>query len=147
MTQDEMREQMLSMQRDAARSGRQRRAPKDKKKKQWLEPLSEFELELLALMRERYAWEAAELAGAMDEPFKDMMQRLVHLIDRQYVVVVHDGRGYARYRARRRDELPRDIDQARDDIEGARDKLWGRERKPRKNSSKVERRAKPETLF
>ena len=80
MTQDEMREQMLSMQRDAARSGRQRRAPKDKKKKQWLEPLSEFELELLALMRERYAWEAAELAGAMDEPFKDMMQRLLHLL-------------------------------------------------------------------
>lgn len=147
MTEDELREAMIKLQRDAAKSGRQRRTPKDKKRPGWLEPLSEFELELLSLMRERYAWEAADLAGAMDETFKDMMPRLLHLIDRGYVTVVHDGKGYARYRAKRRDDLRKDIDQVKPDTERARDRVWGRAAKSRKRSTKVERRTKPTSLF
>ena len=49
-----------------------------------------------------------DLSGAMDETKQEMITQMQYLIDRDYVKVVSD-RGYARYRARTKDEIQNNI--------------------------------------
>ena len=49
-----------------------------------------------------------DLAGAMDETKQEMITQMQFLIDRDYVKVVSD-RGFARYRARTKDEIQNNI--------------------------------------
>jgi transcription initiation factor IIE alpha subunit len=60
-------------------------------------------------MREHGTISAEDLAGAMDEELQEMRRVLLRLIDRQYVKVVSQ-RGYAKYRARTKDELQDDLE-------------------------------------
>ena len=51
---------------------------------------------------------AEDLAGAMDEELDEIRKTLLGLIDREYVKVISNN-GYARYRARTKDELQDDL--------------------------------------
>ena len=85
--------------------------PDDKRRRVWREPLTKPELHILDFMRSNGVITAKDLAGALDEELKDVMQVLLSLIDRQYVKVVSE-RGYAKYRARTKEE----IDELQEDL-------------------------------
>jgi transcription initiation factor IIE alpha subunit len=83
--------------------------PDDKRRRIWREPLTKNELHVVTFMREHGTISAEDLAGAMDEELQEMRRVLLRLIDRQYVKVVSE-RGYAKYRARTKDELQDDLE-------------------------------------
>ena len=67
-----------------------------------------YELHIVTFLREQGDMSLHDLAGAMDETKKEMITQMQLLIDRDYVKVVSD-RGYARYRARTKDEIQNNI--------------------------------------
>ena len=96
--------QMMEFERKRAKLGLRAALPDDKKRRRTREPLSRYELHVLTFMRSQGVMDLHTLAGAMDETRDEMMEQLMTLIDRDYVVVVSD-RGYAKYKARGKDEL------------------------------------------
>lgn len=99
-----MRVQMMEFERKRAKLGLRAALPDDKKRRRTREPLSRYELHILTFMRSQGVMDLHTLAGAMDETRDEMLEQLMSLIDRDYVVVVSD-RGYAKYKARGKDEL------------------------------------------
>ena len=99
-----MRVQMMEFERRRAKLGLRAALPDDKKRRRTREPLSRYELHILTFMRSQGVIDLHTLAGAMDETRDEMLEQLMSLIDRDYVVVVSD-RGYAKYKARGKDEL------------------------------------------
>ena len=104
MDEDKMRVQMMEFERRRAKLGLRAALPDDKKRRRTREPLSRYELHILTFMRSQGVMDLHTLAGAMDETKQEMLEQLMSLIDRDYVVVVSD-RGYAKYKARGKDEL------------------------------------------
>tara|TARA_B100000965_G_scaffold406858_1_gene449875 strand:- start:7958 stop:8272 length:315 start_codon:yes stop_codon:yes gene_type:complete len=104
MDEDKMRVQMMEFERKRAKLGLRAALPDDKKRRRTREPLSRYELHILTFMRSQGVMDLHTLAGAMDETKQEMLEQLMTLIDRDYVVVVSD-RGYAKYKARGKDEL------------------------------------------
>jgi hypothetical protein len=104
MDEDKMRVQMMEFERRRAKLGLRAALPDDKKRRRTREPLSRYELHVLTFMRSQGVMDLHTLAGAMDETKQEMLEQLMTLIDRDYVVVVSD-RGYAKYRARGKDEI------------------------------------------
>ena len=104
MDEDKMRLAMMEFERRRAKLGLRAALPDDKKRRKTREPLTRYELHILTFMRSQGAMDLDTLAGAMDETRDEMMEQLMTLIDRDYVVVVSD-RGYAKYTARGKDEL------------------------------------------
>ena len=99
-----MRVAMMEFERRRAKLGLRAALPDDKKRRRTREPLSRHELHVLTFMRAEGILDLVTLAGAMDETTDEMLEQLHTLIDRGYVKVVSD-RGYAKYRARGKDEL------------------------------------------
>ena len=99
-----MRVAMMEFERKRAKLGLRAALPDDKKRRRTREPLSRYELHVLTFMRAEGILDLVTLAGAMDETTDEMLEQLHTLIDRGYVKVVSD-RGYAKYRARGKDEL------------------------------------------
>ena len=66
--------------------------------------MSRYELHILTFMRSQGVMDLHTLAGAMDETKQEMLEQLMSLIDRDYVKVISE-RGYARYKARGKDEI------------------------------------------
>ena len=99
-----MRVQMMEFERRRAKLGLRAALPDDKKRRRTREPLSRYELHILTFLRSQGVIDLHTLAGAMDETRDEMLEQLMSLIDRDYVVVVSD-RGYAKYKARGKDEL------------------------------------------
>ena len=99
-----MRVQMMAFERKRAKIGLRAALPDDKKRRRTREPLSRYELHVLTFMRAEGTLDLVTLAGAMDETKQEMLEQLHQLIDRGYVKVVSD-RGYAKYKARGKDEL------------------------------------------
>tara|TARA_Y100000994_G_scaffold4530_1_gene4515 strand:+ start:714 stop:1028 length:315 start_codon:yes stop_codon:yes gene_type:complete len=104
MDEDKMRVQMMEFERRRAKLGLRAALPDDKKRRRTREPLSRYELHILTFMRSQGVMDLHTLAGAMDETKDEMLEQLMSLIDRDYVVVVSD-RGYAKYKARGKDEI------------------------------------------
>ena len=98
-------ELMKVYERRAARIGLRSALPEDKQRRVWREPLTKKELHLLNFLREQKIMSATEISGAMDEDIKETRKALQSLIDRDYVKVVSDLKGYAKYRARTKNEL------------------------------------------
>jgi len=107
--QDELRKRMMEFERKRAALGLRAALPDDKRRRVWSEPLTKHELHVLEFMRAEGIMTAEELAGAMDENLRVTRKTLMSLIDRGYVKVVSDLRGYAKYRARTKSELPGDF--------------------------------------
>jgi len=103
-----MKLKMMEFERERARLGFRAALPDDKKKRKWREPLTRYELHIVTFLREQGDMSLDDLAGAMDETKRDMITQMQLLIDRNYVKVVSD-RGYARYRARTKDEIQNNI--------------------------------------
>ncbi len=103
-----MKLKMMEFERERARLGFRAALPDDKKKRKWREPLTRYELHIVTFLREQGDMSLDDLAGAMDETKQDMITQMQLLIDRNYVKVVSD-RGYARYRARTKDEIQNNI--------------------------------------
>ena len=99
-----MRVQMMEFERKRAKIGLRAALPDDKKRRRTREPLSRYELHVLTFMRAEGLLDLVTLAGAMDETKDEMLEQLHTLIDRGYVKVISD-RGYAKYKARGKDEL------------------------------------------
>ena len=99
---------MMSFERERARLGFRAALPDDKKKRKWREPLTRYELHILTFLRDQGDMSLDDLSGAMDETKQEMITQMQYLIDRDYVKVVSD-RGYARYRARTKDEIQNNI--------------------------------------
>lgn len=104
MDETKMREAMMEFERKRAKLGLRAALPDDKKRRKTREPLTRYELHVLTFMRAEGVMDLETLAGAMDETKQEMLEQLMTLIDRGYVKVVSE-RGYARYRARGKDEL------------------------------------------
>lgn len=104
MDDDELRQRMVEFERQRARLGLRAMLPDDKRRRVWLQPLTKYELHILTFMREQGTMSAEDLAGSMDETLEEMREILMSLIDRGYVQVISE-RGYARYKARTKDEL------------------------------------------
>ena len=99
-----MRVQMMEFERKRAKIGLRAALPDDKKRRRTREPLSRYELHVLTFMRAEGLLDLVTLAGAMDETKDEMLEQLHTLIDRGYVKVISD-RGYAKYKARGKDEI------------------------------------------
>jgi len=99
-----MRVAMMEFERRRAKLGLRAALPDDKKRRRTREPLSRYELHVLTFMRAEGLLDLVTLAGAMDETKDEMLEQLHQLIDRGYVKVISD-RGYAKYKARGKDEL------------------------------------------
>ena len=99
-----MRVQMMEFERRRAKLGLRAALPDDKKRRRTREPLSRYELHVLTFMRAEGLLDLVTLAGAMDETKDEMLEQLHTLIDRGYVKVISD-RGYAKYKARGKDEI------------------------------------------
>lgn len=99
-----MRVAMMEFERKRAKLGLRAALPDDKKRRRTREPLSRYELHVLTFMRAEGILDLVTLAGAMDETKDEMLEQLHTLIDRGYVKVISD-RGYAKYKARGKDEL------------------------------------------
>lgn len=99
-----MRVAMMEFERKRAKLGLRAALPDDKKRRRTREPLSRYELHVLTFMRAEGLLDLVTLAGAMDETKDEMLEQLHTLIDRGYVKVISD-RGYAKYKARGKDEL------------------------------------------
>ena len=99
-----MRVQMMEFERRRAKLGLRAALPDDKKRRRTREPLSRYELHVLTFMRAEGILDLVTLAGAMDETTDEMLEQLHTLIDRGYVKVISD-RGYAKYKARGKDEI------------------------------------------
>ena len=99
-----MRVAMMEFERRRAKLGLRAALPDDKKRRRTREPLSRYELHVLTFMRAEGILDLVTLAGAMDETTDEMLEQLHTLIDRGYVKVISD-RGYAKYKARGKDEL------------------------------------------
>ena len=108
MKEDDLRNKMMKFERERARLGFRAAIPDDKKKRKWREPLTRYELHILTFLRDQGDMSLDDLAGAMDETKQEMITQMQYLIDRDYVKVVSD-RGYARYRARTKDEIQNNI--------------------------------------
>ncbi len=108
MDQDELRKRMMEFERKRAALGLRAALPDDKRRRVWREPLTKYELHVLTFMREQGTMTAEDLAGAMDEELDEIRKTLLGLIDREYVKVISNN-GYARYRARTKDELQDDL--------------------------------------
>tara|TARA_Y100000991_G_scaffold146748_1_gene111046 strand:- start:91 stop:405 length:315 start_codon:yes stop_codon:yes gene_type:complete len=104
MDEDKMRVQMMEFERRRAKLGLRAALPDDKKRRRTREPLSRYELHILTFMRSQGVMDLHTLAGAMDETKDEMLEQLMSLIDRDYVKVISE-RGYARYKARGKDEI------------------------------------------
>ena len=98
-----MRDAMMEFERRRAKFAMST-LPDDKKRRKTREPLTRYELHVLTFMRSQGVMDLETLAGAMDETKQEMLEQLMTLIDRGYVKVISE-RGYARYRARGKDEL------------------------------------------
>ena len=109
MNEEMLRRRMMEFERKRARLGFSTMLPDDKRRRIWREPLTKNELHVVTFMREHGTISAEDLAGAMDEELQEMRRVLLRLIDRQYVKVVSE-RGYAKYRARTKDELQDDLE-------------------------------------
>jgi len=107
--QDELRKRMMEFERRRAALGLRAALPDDKRRRVWSEPLTKHELHVLEFMRAEGIMTAEELAGAMDENLRVTRKTLLSLIDRGYVKVVSDLKGYAKYRARTKSEIPGDF--------------------------------------
>ena len=99
-----MRVAMMEFERKRAKLGLRAALPDDKKRRRTREPLSRYELYVLTFMRAEGLLDLVTLAGAMNETTDEMLEQLHTLIDRGYVKVISD-RGYAKYKARGKDEL------------------------------------------
>lgn len=108
MNEDDLRNKMMRFERERARLGFRAALPDDKKKRKWREPLTRYELHILTFLRDQGDMSLDDLAGAMDETKQEMITQMQFLIDRDYVKVVSD-RGFARYRARTKDEIQNNI--------------------------------------
>ena len=104
MDETKMREAMMEFERKRAKLGLRASLPDDKKRRKTREPLTRYELHVLTFMRAEGVMDLETLAGAMDETKQEMLEQLMTLIDRGYVKVISE-RGYARYKARGKDEL------------------------------------------
>ena len=108
MKEDDLKNKMMVFERERARLGFRAALPDDKKKRKWREPLTRYELHILTFLRDQGDMSLDDLSGAMDETKQEMITQMQYLIDRDYVKVVSD-RGYARYRARTKDEIQNNI--------------------------------------
>ena len=108
MNEDDLKNKMMVFERERARLGFRAALPDDKKKRKWREPLTRYELHILTFLRDQGDMSLDDLSGAMDETKQEMITQMQYLIDRDYVKVVSD-RGYARYRARTKDEIQNNI--------------------------------------
>ena len=108
MNEDDLKNKMMVFERERARLGFRSALPDDKKKRRWREPLTRYELHILTFLRDQGDMSLDDLSGAMDETKQEMITQMQYLIDRDYVKVVSD-RGYARYRARTKDEIQNNI--------------------------------------
>ena len=108
MKEDDLKNKMMVFERERARLGFRAALPDDKKKRKWREPLTRYELHILTFLRDQGDMSLDDLAGAMDETKQEMITQMQYLIDRDYVKVVSD-RGFARYRARTKDEIQNNI--------------------------------------
>jgi len=104
MDETEMRLAMMEFERKRAKLGLRAALPDDKKRRKTREPLTRHELHVLTFMRSQGVMDLETLAGSMDETKQEMLEQLMTLIDRGYVKVISE-RGYARYKARGKDEL------------------------------------------
>ena len=104
MDETKMREAMMEFERKRAKLGLRAALPDDKKRRKTRDPLTRYELHVLTFMRAEGVMDLETLAGAMDETKDEMLEQLMTLIDRGYVKVISE-RGYARYKARGKDEL------------------------------------------
>lgn len=104
MDETKMLEAMMEFERKRAKLGLRAALPDDKKRRKTREPLTRYELHVLTFMRAEGVMDLETLAGAMDETKQEMLEQLMTLIDRGYVKVISE-RGYARYKARGKDEL------------------------------------------
>jgi predicted transcriptional regulator len=104
MDEVKMREAMMEFERRRAKLGLRAALPDDKKRRKTREPLTRYELHVLTFMRAEGVMDLETLSGAMDETKQEMLEQLMSLIDRGYVKVISE-RGYARYKARGKDEL------------------------------------------
>jgi DNA-binding MarR family transcriptional regulator len=107
MDEDKLRRKMMEFERERAELGLRAALPDDKRRRVWREPLTKYELHFLTFMREQGIMTAEDLAGAMDEDVTTTRQTLMSLIDRHYVKVISD-KGYAKYKARTKDDLQTD---------------------------------------
>ena len=105
----ELQRLMMEFERKRAKLGLRAALPDDKRRRVWSEPLTKHELHFLGFMRAEGIMTAEELAGAMDENLRVTRKTLMSLIDRGYVKVVSDLKGYAKYRERTASELPGDF--------------------------------------
>ena len=108
MDEELLRQRMMEFERRRAELGLRAALPDDKRRRVWREPLTKYELHVLTFMREQGTMSAEDLAGSMDETLEEMREILMSLIDRGYVQVISE-RGYARYKARTKDELQDDL--------------------------------------
>ena len=108
MKEDDLKNKMMVFERERARLGFRAALPDDKKKRKWREPLTRYELHILTFLRDQGDMSLDDLSGAMDETKQEMITQMQYLIDRDYVKGVSD-RGYARYRARTKDEIQNNI--------------------------------------
>lgn len=104
MKEDELRVKMMEFERERAKLGFRSALPDDKRKRRWREPITRYELHIVTFLRDQGQMSLEELSGAMDETKDEMLAQLHPLIDRGYVKVVSE-RGYARYKARTKDEI------------------------------------------
>jgi predicted transcriptional regulator len=104
MDEVKMREARMEFERRRAKLGLRAALPDDKKRRKTREPLTRYELHVLTFMRAEGVMDLETLSGAMDETKQEMLEQLMSLIDRGYVKVISE-RGYARYKARGKDEL------------------------------------------
>lgn len=104
MEEDELRMKMMEFERKRANLGFRSAIPDDKRKRRIREPITRYELHIVTFLREQGQMSLDDLAGAMDETNDEMLEQLHPLIDRGYVKVVSE-RGYARYKARTKDEI------------------------------------------
>ena len=107
--EEQLKKLMMEFERKRAALGLRAALPDDKRRRVWSEPLTKHELHVLEFMRAEGIMTADELAGAMDETLRVTRKTLMSLIDRGYVKVVSDLKGYAKYRARTASELPGDF--------------------------------------
>lgn len=108
MDEELLRQRMMEFERRRAELGLRAALPDDKRRRVWREPLTKYELHVLTFMREQGTMSAEDLAGAMDEELDEIRKTLLSLIDRQYVKVISNN-GYAKYKARTKDELRDDF--------------------------------------
>ena len=108
MDEELLRQRMMEFERRRAELGLRAALPDDQRRRVWREPLTKYELHVLTFMREQGTMSAEDLAGAMDEELDEIRKTLLGLIDREYVKVISNN-GYAKYKARTKDELRDDL--------------------------------------